>query len=79
MSTARTTWATPGPSTTISFFQPVADVGKLGPNLVHGPKQVADIYLLALAVKNNGRLVALYRAIPLNTVLGAEPRHLVLL
>jgi len=51
----------------------------IDPSFVHGPKQVTDIYLLALAVKNNGRLVALDRAIPLNAVRGAEPRHLVLL
>ena len=55
------------------------DNSLIDPNLVHGPKQVTDIYLLALAVKHNGRLVALDRAIPLNGVLGAEPRHLVLL
>ena len=46
-------------------------------NLVHGPKQVTDIYLLALAVKNNGCLVALDRSIPLRAVRGAESRHLV--
>ena len=55
------------------------DSSLINPNLVHGPKQVTDIYLLALAVKNNGRLVALDRAIRLNGVLGAKPRHLVLL
>ena len=55
------------------------DDSLIDPNFVHGPKQVTDIYLLALAVKNNGRLVALDRAIPLNGVRGAEHRHLVLL
>lgn len=51
----------------------------IDPNLMHGPKQVTDIYLLALAVKHDGRLVALDRAIPLSAVIGAEPRHLILL
>lgn len=55
------------------------DNSLIDPNFVHGPKQATDIYLLALAIKHNGRLVALDRAIPLNAVLGAEPRHLVLL
>ena len=51
----------------------------IDPNLAHEPKQVTDIYLLALAVKHNGRLVAPDRVVPLNAVRGAEPRHLVLL
>jgi len=55
------------------------DSSLIDPTLVHGPKQVTDTYLLALAVKNNGRLVALDRAIPLQSVRGAEPRHLILL
>ena len=55
------------------------DSSLIDPNHVHGPKQVADIYLLALAVENGGCLVALDRAIPLSGVRGAEPRHLVLL
>jgi len=46
---------------------------------IHGLKQVTDAYLLALAVKHEGRLVALDRAIPLNVVRGAQPRNLVFL
>jgi hypothetical protein len=45
-------------------------------SLVHGPKQITDVYLLALAVKNGGRLVALDRAIPIATVRGAMPQNL---
>lgn len=44
-----------------------------------GPNQVTDVYLLALAVKNDGRLVTLDRAIPLAAISGAQPRHLVVL
>jgi hypothetical protein len=39
------------------------------------PKQLTDIYLLALAVRNGGRLATFDRAIPLAAVRGAEPRH----
>jgi toxin-antitoxin system PIN domain toxin len=48
-------------------------------SLVHGPKQITDVYLLALALKHEGRLVALDRAIPLAAARGAQVRHLVLL
>jgi len=44
-----------------------------------GPKQISDVYLLGLAVKNGGRLVTFDRAIPLRAVRGADPRHLVAL
>jgi toxin-antitoxin system PIN domain toxin len=44
-----------------------------------GPKQLTDIYLLALAVKHGGRLVTFDRAIPLGAVRSTEPHHLVVL
>jgi len=44
-----------------------------------GPKQITDVYLLALAVKNDGRFVTLDRGIPLAVVRGAEARHLVVI
>jgi toxin-antitoxin system PIN domain toxin len=44
-----------------------------------GPKQLTDVYLLALAVKNGGRLATLDRTVPLAAVRGAEPRHLVVI
>lgn len=44
---------------------------------IHGPRQVSDLYLLALAVAHGGRLVTFDRRIPLSVVRGAEPRHLV--
>ena len=37
---------------------------------VLGPKQLTDIYLLALAVKHDGRLVTFDRAIPIAAVRG---------
>ena len=41
-----------------------------------GPKRLTDIYLLALAVRHDGRLATFDRKIPLATVRGAEPRHI---
>jgi uncharacterized protein len=46
---------------------------------VLGPKQLTDIYLLALAVKHGGRLVTFDRAIPIAAVRGAQPQHLVVI
>jgi predicted nucleic acid-binding protein len=41
-----------------------------------GPKQLTDIYLLALAVNNGGRLATFDRAIPIAAVRGAESRRI---
>ncbi len=46
---------------------------------VLGPKQLTDIYLLALAVKHGGRLITFDRGIPLAAVRGATPEHVVTL
>lgn len=46
---------------------------------IFGPKQLTDIYLLALAVKHNGRLVTFDRAIPIAAVRGAKPHHAVVI
>jgi uncharacterized protein len=44
---------------------------------VHGPKQLTDVYLLALAVRNGGRLVTFDAAVALAAVKGARPEQLV--
>ncbi len=44
-----------------------------------GPKQITDAYLLALAVKNEGRLVTFDRGISLWAARGAQQTHLVTL
>lgn len=44
---------------------------------IHGPKQLTDIYLLALATKHKGRLVTLDQNIPLSAVKGARSENLV--
>ena len=46
---------------------------------LHGPRQLTDIYLLALAVKNEARLVGFDQRIPLSAVRGATTKHLVAL
>ncbi len=51
----------------------IADVTR-----VHGPKQLTDVYLLALAVAHGGRLVTFDRSIPIAAVSGAQRKHLVL-
>lgn len=47
-------------------------------NHVHGPRQVTDVYLLALAVAQGGRFVTFDRSIPLSAVSGATAEHLVM-
>ena len=46
---------------------------------IHGPRQVTDLYLLALAVRRNGRFVTFDRSVALDAIHGAQPRHLFLL
>lgn len=41
-----------------------------------GSKQLTDIYLLALAVKNNGRLVTFDQHISTDIVNGTKPEHI---
>jgi predicted nucleic acid-binding protein len=44
-----------------------------------GPRQLTDIYLLALAVHRGGRLVTMDARISRVAVVGARPEHLVVL
>lgn len=43
---------------------------------IHGPRQVTDVYLLALAAANRGRFVTFDHGIPLQAVAGSA-KHLV--
>jgi uncharacterized protein len=43
---------------------------------LHGPKQVTDIYLLALAMAHGGRFVTFDGAVPLSAAFGAQKDHL---
>lgn len=55
------------------------DSSVVDPTRVHGPRQLTDVYLLALAVGYGGRLVTFDRGIPLAAVSGAQKRHLVVI
>lgn len=46
---------------------------------IHGPRQLTDIYLLALAVEHQGRFVTFDGKIPLAAVRKASPENLVVL
>jgi len=46
---------------------------------VHGPRQVTDAYLLALAVGRGGRFVTFDRSVALSAVPGATQAHLTVL
>ena len=46
---------------------------------IHGPKQLTDVYLLALAVSKGGRLVTFDRSLPLAAVVKAQKKHLVVI
>ena len=43
---------------------------------IHGPKQVTDVYLLALAVKRTGRFVTFDGSVSLSAVFRAKEEHL---
>jgi toxin-antitoxin system PIN domain toxin len=55
------------------------DTGRIAWNAVLGSRQVTDVYLLALAVQQDGRLVTLDRAVSLKAVPGAKTRHLIVI
>ncbi len=51
----------------------------IDPTRLHGPRQVTDAYLLALATSKRGRLVTFERSLPLDAVRGAREDNLALL
>jgi predicted nucleic acid-binding protein len=57
----------------------VLDDGEIDATRIHGPAQLTDVYLLALAVAHGGRLVTLDQSIPLPAVRGAQKKHLELI
>jgi hypothetical protein len=46
---------------------------------IHGPRQLTDVYLLALAVHNEGRFVTFDSAVPMAAVRGIKRSQLVVL
>ena len=55
------------------------DAAVIDPARVHGPRQLTDVYLVALAVRHSGRLVTFDHSIAMQSVKGAKPANLVLL
>lgn len=55
----------------------ILDAGIADHTRIHGPRQVTDLYLLALAVRHRGRFVSFDAKIPLTAVRGAEPQHVI--
>ncbi len=49
------------------------------PTRIHGPRQVTDLYLLALAVRRGGCFVSFDSSIPRSAIKHAEKKHLVTL
>lgn len=57
----------------------IADVRTFDHGHLLGPKQITDVYLLALAVKKDARLVTFDRGISIRAARGAKPDHLVVI
>src|ERR1035437_269450 len=72
-------------STATSFHQlwaddiSILDAAQFRHSHIHSPRQLTDLYLLALAVKHSGRLVSFDQRIPLSAVHGATVQNLVIL
>jgi uncharacterized protein len=55
------------------------DSSRIRPEQILGTQQITDVYLLALAVRHDAQLVTFDRTIRPDSVIGARPRHLVIL
>ena len=55
------------------------DGGIVDPGRIHGPRQLSDIYLLALAIRRKGRFVTFDTTVPLNAVKGARKNQILVL
>ena len=57
----------------------ILDTTSIDRSRVHGPRQVTDAYLLALATKHGGRFVTFDRSVVLSAVPAATPANLTVL
>lgn len=55
------------------------DERRVDPTRIHGPRQVTDAYLLALAVSKGGRFVTFDASVPRGSVPGASRESLVVI
>jgi predicted nucleic acid-binding protein len=59
----------------VSLLDPtVADASR-----IHGPRQLTDLYLLALAVRRSGWFVTFDGSVSVSAIKGGEKRHVVVL
>ena len=49
------------------------------PTRIHGPRQITDLYLLALAVRHRGQFVTFDASVTMNAIKGAEEKRLLIL
>jgi toxin-antitoxin system PIN domain toxin len=49
------------------------------PTRIHGPRQLTDLYLLALAVRHGGHFVTFDAAVSVDAISGAQKKHLLIL
>jgi toxin-antitoxin system PIN domain toxin len=57
----------------------VLDAAVVDRTYVHGPRQITDVYLLALATANGGRFVTFDDSVPLAAVVKATPGNLLVI
>jgi uncharacterized protein len=57
----------------------ILDTDRVNVGRIRGHKQLSDVYLLALAVRNGGRFVTFDGGVRLDAVKGARREHLVVL
>jgi len=46
---------------------------------IHGPRQITDVYLIALAVRRGGQFVTLDKTVSRDAAIGAEKSHVLVL
>jgi len=70
-------------TTSVHQFWPdsvsLLDAHLIDPTRIHGPRQLTDVYLLALTIKHNGCLVTFDQSIALDAVKGATASHILVL
>ena len=70
-------------ATTLHEFWPdsvsLLDAKVADSSRIHGPRQLTDLYLLALAVQNNGRFVTFDTSVSIDAIRKAEKKHLLTL
>ena len=49
------------------------------PTRIHGPRQITDLYLLALAVRHRAQFVTFDASVAMDAIKGAEEKHLLIL